>query len=186
MSHRRLGPVQHRKERTMKIRFSIAILSLAVGLACGGLAEGRGFGGSGSRSGYSSAAAAIPRRAPPAARATVATAAEAVRTIDPTKVRTAVRSMPAARAARRTARTVPLPEAPATCLPPARKAKPTTARRNRARQPAPMAPSPAAAAARAPRALTANRTPASAKAAAAAGPYGCRRRWQPQHERHGC
>ena len=109
-------------------------------------------------------AAAIPGRAPIAARAAAATAAQAVRTIDPTKVRTAARPMPAARAARPTARTAPLPEAPVTCLPPARKAKPTTARRSGARRPVPMAPSPAAAAARAPRALTAKVTPVSAKA----------------------
>ena len=51
MSRRRREPVQHRKEQTMKIRFSITILSLAAGLACGGPAEGRGFGGGGCYSG---------------------------------------------------------------------------------------------------------------------------------------
>src|SRR5271167_4812008 len=99
------------------------------------------------------AAAAIPGRVPSAAGVRVAMAAQAVRTIDRTKVRTAAQSMPAARGGRRTARTAPLPEAPAMCLPPARKAEATTARRSGARQPVRMARLPAAAGARAPRAL---------------------------------
>src|SRR5271157_2910042 len=108
------------------------------------------------------AAPAIPGRAPTAARPAVATAGQAVLTIDPTTVRTAVRPMSAARAVRRTARTAPLPEARATCPRPARKAKPTTTSRNEARRPVPTAPSPVAAAAQAPRALTVNPTPLSA------------------------
>ena len=76
----------------------------------------------------------------------------------------AARPTLAARAARRTARTAPPREAPATYPPPARTAEPTTARRNGGQRPVPMAPPLAAVGAPAPRALTANPTPASAKA----------------------
>ena len=135
------------------------VLCLAAALACGERAEGRGFGGGGYQ-----VAAAIPRRDPQAAKVAVAMAAEANPTIDPTKVRTAVRMMPAARAVRRMVRTARCSGVPATYPPAVRKAEATIATNPRERQPALMVPPPVAAATRVPRVLTVNPIPMRAKA----------------------
>ena len=156
----------------MKIRLTLAILSLGASLVCGGPVEGRGFGGSSSRSATAPAAAAIPGRAPTAALAAVATAGRAVRTIDPMKVRMAARPTLAARAARRTARTAHTAGSTRDVSATGPKAKPTTARRNGGRRPVPMAPSLAAVGARAPRRLRPILLQRAAQGRAATSPYG--------------
>ena len=119
----------------MTIRFSITILSLAVGLACGGAAQGRGFGGGGYRGGgsysgsrsfsgesggrYGGASSSYDR----SYEGSHGGSYEASGT-----------------RARHPARMAVPREAAATCLPQARKAKPITASRNGARRTVPTAP----------------------------------------------